>query len=349
SIANQTWPHIDCIIVDPQSPDDTAAVAQQLADSYPDRKLRLLKHRNRGLSASRNAGIQNTTAPLILPLDADDLLKPEAVERMVRPFLDDEGLSVVHSAGREFGDGHQPMPAQEITKEIQLHKNQIACCSMFTRCAWQRVGGYNENMLHGYEDWDFWVGMLEHGLRFHAVPDELWLYRKHGRSMIDDAQEKDIWLRSRIILNHPDLYHPEHVALATEVLDLGNEEPDLQLRVRIARFYTEVNCPEHGVPHCRILLGERGADLDGAALACVSFMLGYGLLALEQPTEATPHLQRAVDLEPSKAQYLRALALAMFWGGKPQEALPWLERAIWLEPESQESQRLVKKMRQAVS
>ena len=180
SIANQTWPHIDCIIVDPQSPDDTPAVAKQLATQFPQRKFRLLRQRNRGLSAARNAGILNVTAPLILPVDADDLLKPEAVEKMVQPFLVADGISIVNSAGREFGDGNKHMPAQDVTMEIELHRNQIPCCSMFTRSAWEKVGGYNENMRHGYEDWDFWVGMLEHELRFQSVPDELWVSAIRG-------------------------------------------------------------------------------------------------------------------------------------------------------------------------
>ena len=120
------------------------------------------------------------------------------------------------------------------------------------------------------------------------------------------------------------------------------------LQFRIARFYTDIDHPEHCVPYCRALEAHTAA-LGTAGQACVSFMFGYGLLALVQPTEAIEHLQRAVDLEPGKAEYLRALALGMFWGGKPAEALPWLERAIWLDPESEENQRLVKKMHQAVS
>ncbi|MHC4922281.1 MAG: glycosyltransferase family 2 protein, partial [Planctomycetota bacterium] len=69
SMADQTWQHVDCVIVDPESPDDTAVVAQQLIEQFKSRRIRLLKQDNRGLSASRNEAIQSTTAPLILPLD----------------------------------------------------------------------------------------------------------------------------------------------------------------------------------------------------------------------------------------------------------------------------------------
>ncbi|MHC4515188.1 MAG: glycosyltransferase [Planctomycetota bacterium] len=349
SMADQTWQHVDCVIVDPESPDDTAVVAQQLIEQFKSRRIRLLKQDNRGLSASRNEAIQSTTAPLILPLDADDLLEPQALERMVQPFLHDDSISVVHCAGREFGDRNNDMPAVQVDEHTQLHKNRLPYCSMFTRRAWQQVGGYNENMRGGYEDWDFWTGMLEHGLQFHRLEEQLFRYHKHGRTMIDAALEKDIWLRSRMILNHPNMYRPEHVLLAKEVLDLDGQEPPAHLRFRIASFYTEVNCPEGGVPHCRVLLGKRGPRLEVAGMACLSFMLGYGLLATDQPAEAIAPLRRAVDLEPGRAQYLRALALALFHGGKPEEAVRTLETALCLEPDSQEGLLMAKKMRQAVS
>jgi len=167
--------------------------------------------------------------------------------------------------------------------------------------------------------------------------------------MIDDAMDQDIWLRSRMILNHPGMYRPEHVALAREVLELGDREPTQDLRFRIARFYTEVNCPEGGVPHCLALLGAHGPHLQATEEACLSFMLGLGLLALDQPREAICSLRLATELEPSRARYLRALALALFHGGEAEEAMQTLETALRLEPDSQEGRRMVKEMHRAVS
>ena len=353
SVAAQTWPHIDCVIVDPESPDDTRAVAERLIRDHPQLKIRVLEQQNRGLPASRNDGIRSTTAPLVLALDADDRLHPCAVEHMVRPFLLDPGISVVHCAGREFGDRRNPMPAVPVTEASQLHKNRLPYCSMFTRTAFDEVGGYNENMVHGYEDWDLWIGMLERRLRFHAVQEELFFYRKHGRTMLDEALTKDIWLRSRLILNHPGMYRSEQVALAKEVLDLGKQapgrEPDLALRFRIASFYAEVNCPEGALPHCQILLEQEGPHQEPAGLAWLSFVQGYGLLALDRPTDAIAPLQKATEIQPGNASYWRALALALFHGGRPQPGMDALATAMRLQPESAEGRLIRERMHQPVA
>ena len=109
-----------------------------------------------------------------------------------------------------------------------------------------------------------------------------------------------------------------------------------------------MNCPEGGVPHCLVLLGACGPHLEAPGEASLSFMLGYGLLALDRPQEAICPLRRAVELEPAQAQYLRALALALFAGGEAEEAMQRLESALRLEPDSEEGRIMVKKMRQAV-
>ena len=57
-----------------------------------------------------------------------------------------------------------------------------------------------------------------------------------------------------------------------------------------------------------------------------------------------PHA-RATELEPHRAQYLRALALVLFHGGDPEEAMQALEMALRLGPESQAGQLMVKELR----
>jgi tetratricopeptide (TPR) repeat protein len=211
---------------------------------------------------------------------------------------------------------------------------------MFTRQAFEIAGGYNENMRHGYEDWDFWVGMLEHGLRFHALSVELFRYRKHGRTMIDDALAKDIWLRARMILNHETIYRPEHVSLAKDILELSDRQPGAELRFRITRFYTEVNCPEFALPHARDLLAQHGARLEDAGRAYLHFVAGYGLLALDRAKEAIQPLAEAVRLAPQNATHVRGLALAQFHGGQPENASSSLRRAVELDPHHPEARQL---------
>ena len=84
-----------------------------------------------------------------------------------------------------------------------LKGNTLLCASMFPRATYEKTPGYNANMTGGFEDWDFWISILEQGGRAHVIKEELFWYRKAGSSMIDSANARDLWLRARIVLNHP--------------------------------------------------------------------------------------------------------------------------------------------------
>jgi glycosyltransferase involved in cell wall biosynthesis len=233
SVATQSWPHIQCAIVDDGSPDDTAAVARELIRKYPGRDIRLLRQENRGLAEARNSGIASTTAPLILPLDADDRLVPGAVARMVQEFIGESRVDLVVPWAREFGDREDRVETRFCTLRQLLRRNWLIYSSMYTRKIFDRVGGYNPNMRHGYEDWDFSIGMLKRGAVLVHVADELLLYRKHGRTMLTDANDRSLWLRARMVCNHPDLFRPWRQRLAREVLALDGRDPGLGLSLRI--------------------------------------------------------------------------------------------------------------------
>jgi glycosyltransferase involved in cell wall biosynthesis len=73
SALGQTYPRIEIVVVDDGSPDDVATVAT----AYP--AVRLIRTRNQGLSAARNNGLAASTGSLVVFLDADDRLLPDAV------------------------------------------------------------------------------------------------------------------------------------------------------------------------------------------------------------------------------------------------------------------------------
>jgi Glycosyl transferase family 2 len=73
SVMAQSYPHIELVVVDDGSHDNTVEVAAR----YPG--VRLVSQANAGLSAARNAGIRHTNGAYLIFLDADDRLLPEAV------------------------------------------------------------------------------------------------------------------------------------------------------------------------------------------------------------------------------------------------------------------------------
>ena len=228
SAAAQTWGNLRIVIVDDGSPDDTAAVAAELIAKFPRRRVELIRQANQGLAAARNAGVRATQSELVLPLDADDRLEPNAVEVLVRELLD-TGADVATPNGRIFGDMDKPLRTLPVTRRRLIANNCLVYSSMYRRSLFERIGGYGP-IKPGYEDWDFWLSALELGAKFTHVDAELFCYRKHGATMLSVADRHAMRLFATIAANHPSLYAPWRVRLAQRLLAAG-EKASVWLRL----------------------------------------------------------------------------------------------------------------------
>lgn len=82
----QTYPKVEVIVVDDGSTDDS----REVIAGYGDRVIPVLKA-NGGQASAFNAGFKVSTGDLILFLDSDDMLEPNAIEAVVGEWQD--GLS----------------------------------------------------------------------------------------------------------------------------------------------------------------------------------------------------------------------------------------------------------------
>lgn len=78
---NQTYTNLEVIIVDDGSEDDTLSILQSYAAK--DSRIKLFRHSNKGVSTTRNKGIQNATGEYIVFFDADDYPEPDLIEAYV--------------------------------------------------------------------------------------------------------------------------------------------------------------------------------------------------------------------------------------------------------------------------
>lgn len=166
-----------------------------IANNYP---ITIITQQNKGLSGARNSGIRLANTEWVLPLDSDDKIAPDFIEKCLNIDAD-----IIGTGQETFGDyvaGHLFQP--EPTKEMFFEHNQINCCSLFRKSMWEQIGGYDENMRLGYEDWDFWVRATQAGYKVKTIPECLFYYRKHGDSMITETTKHHQELHAYIKNKH---------------------------------------------------------------------------------------------------------------------------------------------------
>lgn len=179
---------IEIVIVNDNSPDDTAEVAAAIkSDPTILNPVQVVTNEeNLYLSGSLNAGIDRASGKYIVPLDADNELGPRAI-RLLSDALDkDRGLHIAYGAMQVIDEAgaNAPFvsswPNQFNFVEQMRHRNQIPSSSMYRRSVWLRINGYRRRCRTA-EDADFWCRATSYGSVPRRVTDAVTLIY-HDRS-----------------------------------------------------------------------------------------------------------------------------------------------------------------------
>src|SRR5207237_691167 len=112
----------------------------------------------------------------------------EAVESVLAQSFTDFEVIVVNDGSTD----------DSLEVAVQPYRNQIGTASMYRRAAWEAVGGYATN-VRGYEDWDFWVGCVEHGHYPVREPRAVFNYRVSDSGLFTDAERRDLELKAQLV------------------------------------------------------------------------------------------------------------------------------------------------------
>ena len=205
----QSLQNFEWIIVNDASA-DPAAIA--VLDQYRGRDARIRVvdlERNRGLPGARNAGFAAARAPYVYQLDGDDLIEPTTLEISAWHLAFHPACAFVK--GYSVGFAHKPYLWTRGCHEgaAMLEENLISATAMVRRDAWERVGGYDETLRTGCEDWDFWLRLAYAGLWGATIPEHLDWYRRrpnHAEAFPDrDAGERTRALHKQLRSRYPNL------------------------------------------------------------------------------------------------------------------------------------------------
>jgi len=156
SVLSQTFTDWECIIIDDASTDDSASLIEEF--SHKDARFRpVLLNKNVGVSEVRNIGLAAAKGEYILFLDADDLITPGYLEAAVSAFAADSSLSVVYGKAERF-DGQTSWDLPAFSMETMLARNCLYISCFFRR---EQAVPFDSSFKVGFEDWDFWLSLLE--------------------------------------------------------------------------------------------------------------------------------------------------------------------------------------------
>jgi glycosyltransferase involved in cell wall biosynthesis len=227
SILEQTHLNWECIIVNDGSPDDTTEVSKKLCAL--DSRIRYIEKTNGGLASARNAGIEKAIGKYILPLDADDRIGQRYLEEAIEVFETQEGVSLVYSEAQKFGAVTEFWKLAEYRYESLLQFNMIFCSAVYLKSDWARIGGYDESMRRAWEDWEFWIRLLDKNSIVVKLRSTHFYYRMKEQSMITSMTHTGFEeIRWYIFLKHLPKYKtylpsPIFLALENERLQIENE------------------------------------------------------------------------------------------------------------------------------
>lgn len=173
----------EAVVIDDGSTDATASIVQSHAATEP--RLRMIGGPAEGVSAARNTGLTATTAPFVLFLDADDLLRPGALDTLLAAIGDNHaalgGIERISEGGAPLPGGLNTdiAPATDQLPAL-LRKNFVVNggALLIRRSAIETVGGYDTDLAYG-EDWEFWCRLASLG-DFAIAPTAVLAYRQRA-------------------------------------------------------------------------------------------------------------------------------------------------------------------------
>jgi glycosyltransferase involved in cell wall biosynthesis len=186
SALSQTYSDLEVVIVDDGSTDPAT---KRLLDESPWPRTRIIRQANAGPSAARNRAVQAAIGKYILPLDADDTIEPEYVAKAVAVLEARPEVGVVYCRATKFGAEQGPWNLPSYTLRELVIDNVIFVTALYRKADWKAVGGYNEKLRHGVEDYEFWVKVVHLGREVVQLNEYLFNYRIQQKSRTTSFQD----------------------------------------------------------------------------------------------------------------------------------------------------------------
>lgn len=221
SICSQTLLPKRIVIVDDGStdPDSLAVLNSIRSDFNLPVPVTVCFQENSGVSSARNAGIRMTRSSMVLILDGDDTLESGYIENVSKLLYDDPTMVVASSWMHTFGTLDAVVCPTGGDIVPFLSRNRCPATHILRKSIYEQCDGYDETMRSGFEDWDFFLTMLETAPEAHIgiVESPLINYRTAPASANIKSMDKRLELMRYIIEKHRQSYRDHMITVLLDI------------------------------------------------------------------------------------------------------------------------------------
>lgn len=240
SIVDQTYAHLQILLVDDGSPDCSGAMCDAWA--LRDSRIQVIHKPNGGLSSARNAGLEEAEGEYVMFIDSDDVIHPDTCRMLMELAEAHRAQIVSFEPAHTFDDGEPPyvlcgdatvLTAVEAVRRMWYQNGFFpsACTKLYSRTVFadQR---FTEGLL--YEDVEIMHRLLWKAETVVTTPAALYGYMHRGESITTNT------------FSHRDL---DILTIARGMLDFAQErEPSLLGAAKAycvtAAMRVELNAPK---------------------------------------------------------------------------------------------------------
>jgi glycosyltransferase involved in cell wall biosynthesis len=197
ALAAQTYPHLEVLVIDDGSTDpDSWTEFERMQHRYP--QFRFFRQDNSGIGATRNRGLKLARGEYFVPVDADNLPRPDMIERFVAAIERQPEVAALtcyflaFCASADIARGnflYACRPTAGPAVLASLRNVYGDACAIYRTAVFRAVGGYETDRDTSFEDWEAFVKLVGAGQRVEVIPDHLFHYRhlQTGFSRTTDA------------------------------------------------------------------------------------------------------------------------------------------------------------------
>ena len=196
SVFSQTYKDIEIVLVDDQSTDASSSIIKELQNIHPE-IVYYLQPQNMGAGYARNKALEIARGQYVAFLDADDLWKPEKIEKQVS-LLKAQNTGFCFTA-IEMIDGEDNIlkskrkVKEKIDYKFLLSNTMIPTSSVMI----DRIikGDFKMHIRRGGQDYATWLKLLRDGSFAYGIDEALVSYRISGNSLSSNKFDsiRQIW------------------------------------------------------------------------------------------------------------------------------------------------------------